>query len=312
MKISKLSFIFCCIVSVAAVASSQEKDVLPDVPDGAQAVSLLGAPLFPIEPNEKVLSNLEKAREEFESDPDNADKIIWYGRRIAYTGDYREAILVLTGGIEKFPDDARFYRHRGHRYISIRELDRAIWDLEEAARLIRGKEDKIEPDGIPNAKNIPLSSLHRNIWYHLGLAYYLKNDMENALRIYRKGIAASTYDDNIVSTTHWLYMTLRRLGRTDEAQKALDEVHVDMDIIENMAYHKLCLFYKGELTLESLANPELSNIENDAVAYGIGNWFLVNDQRDKAKAVYEKVLRNKGWSSFGYVASEADFVREFN
>ncbi len=102
MKISKLSFIFCCIVSVAVVASSQEKDVLPDVPDGAQAVSLLGAPLFSSEPNEKVLSNLEKAREEFESDPDNADKIIWYGRRIAYTGDYREAILVFTGGIESF------------------------------------------------------------------------------------------------------------------------------------------------------------------------------------------------------------------
>ena len=62
------------------------------------------------------------------------------------------------------------YRHRGHRYVSIREFDRAIADLEYAATLIEGTEDEIEPDGMPNAMNIPVSSLHSNIWYHLGLA----------------------------------------------------------------------------------------------------------------------------------------------
>lgn len=33
---------------------------------------------------------------------------------------------------------------------------------------------EFEPDGIPNALNPPLTLPHRNIWYHLGLAYYLK------------------------------------------------------------------------------------------------------------------------------------------
>ena len=37
--------------------------------------------------------------------------------------------------------------------------------------MIAGKEDSIEPDGMPNPQNIPVSSLHTNIWYHLGLAY---------------------------------------------------------------------------------------------------------------------------------------------
>ncbi len=64
----------------------------------------------------------------------------------------------------------------------IREFDRAIQDFEKAATLIEGTEDKIEPDGLPNAQNIPVSTLHTNIWYHLGLAYYLQHDLENALR----------------------------------------------------------------------------------------------------------------------------------
>ena len=50
----------------------------------------------------------------------DVDNIIWYGRRTAYLGDYREAIRIFSEGIEKHSKDARMYRHRGHRYISIR------------------------------------------------------------------------------------------------------------------------------------------------------------------------------------------------
>jgi tetratricopeptide (TPR) repeat protein len=304
-------FVSYLMVLVMSANASENQDLLPDIPEGAQAVSLLGDPLYPSPPSEKLKSNLEQATKKFESDPNDADNIVWYGRRTAYTGDYREAIRIYTKGIEQFPDDARFYRHRGHRYISIREFDRAILDFEQAATLIRGKKDRIEPDGIPNARNIPLTSLHRNIWYHLGLAFYLENDLENALTIFRKGADASANDDSTVSTAHWLYMILRRLGREDDAKELLQPIHPDMDIIDNMAYHQLCLFYKGELPLESLTNPQFDNISNDAVAYGIGNWFLYNDDRDKAKSVYEKILKNKSWASFGYIAAEADFVREF-
>ena len=80
-----------------------------------------------------LVQQLDTARAEYEANPDDADNIIWYGRRRAYTGDYRGAIEVFSEGIEKFPDDARMYRHRGHRYITIREFDRAIADLEKAA-----------------------------------------------------------------------------------------------------------------------------------------------------------------------------------
>jgi tetratricopeptide (TPR) repeat protein len=140
---------------------------LPDVPEGAQAITLSGKPLYPTTPDQETLEQLADARKNYEANPDDADNIIWYGRRTAYAGDFRGAIEIYSEGIEKFPDDDRMYRHRGHRYISIREFDRAIADLEQAAKLIGGRQNEIEPDGQPNAQNIPVSSRHGNIWYHL-------------------------------------------------------------------------------------------------------------------------------------------------
>ena len=276
-----------------------------------QAVSKMGKNLYSAEPSESALEKFEEAKANFEQEPDNPDALIWYGRRTAYLGKYREAIEIYSNGIEKFPEDARLYRHRGHRYISVREFDRAIEDFEKAAALIEGTEDKIEPDGMPNAQNIPVSSLHTNIWYHLGLSYYLQNDLENALRVYREGIKTSPNDDNIVSTTHWLYMTLRLLGQEDEAKEALIPILPEMDVIENTVYHKLCLFYKGVLPLEELTDPGFSTVMNDAMAYGIGNWYFYNGENEKAKEVFQKILDGESWASFGYIAAESDFARNF-
>ena len=282
--------------------------VLPDVPEGAQAVSVLtGEPLVAPEPAEAVLERLETARSDYEADPDKADNIIWYGRRTAYAGDYRGAIEIYSEGIEKFPDDARMYRHRGHRYISIREFDRAIADLEKASQLIEGTENEIEPDGLPNALNIPVSSLHGNIWYHLGLAYYLKHDWDNAYRAYKAGFDAGRNDDNRVSTTHWLYSILRRKGDPDAA-RVLDAITPDMNIIENFSYHNLCLFYKGEMTLEELIGDSDSSPAGDAVMYGAANWHYYNGETDKAEEMFREIVAGPGWSSFGYIAAEVDLA----
>jgi hypothetical protein len=90
------------------------------------------------------------------------------GRRTAYLGRFTDAIAIFSSGLAKYRGDARLYRHRGHRYLTIRHFDRAIGDLLYAVQLTRGKPDQVEPDGQPNAKNIPTSTLQSNIWYHLG------------------------------------------------------------------------------------------------------------------------------------------------
>ena len=206
-----------------------QSHLLPEVPEGAQAVSLFGKPLSMPAPSERVLENLAEAKANYDANPNDADNIIWYGRRVAYTGDFRRAILIFSEGIRKHPTDARMYRHRGHRYITIRKFDRAIEDYEIAVSLINGEEDKIEPDGAPNPAGIPVTSTHSNIYYHLGLAYYLKHDFENSLRVYRMGRDLDLNDDNTASTTHWIYMNLRRLGRDEEANAALSRITADMD-----------------------------------------------------------------------------------
>ena len=161
------------------------------------------------------------------------DGIIWVGRRTAYLGNYKEAITIFSDGIENYPKDPRFYRHRGHRYISIRCFDDAIRDFKKAAKLIKGKPDVVEPDGLPNARNIPTSTLQSNIWYHLGLAYYLKGDFKNAAKAYKKGLLVSKNPDMLVAMTNWRYISVRRWRNQTEANKALEPVKDDLDIIEN-------------------------------------------------------------------------------
>src|SRR4029434_3393277 len=125
-------------------------------------------------------------------------------------------------------------------------------DFKKAAKLIKGKPDEIEPDGLPNARNIPTSTLHSNIWYHLGLARYLKGDFGGALSAYREAEKVSKNPDMLVATTHWLYMTLRRLGKMTEAEKAIAGIKDDLYIIESTDYYKLVKLYQGKLKAEDL------------------------------------------------------------
>ena len=151
-----------------------------------------------------------------------------------------------------YPDNPWLYRHRGHRYLSVREVDLAIADLERATRLVAGKPDQVEPDGQPNAQNTPIGTLHSNIAYHLGLAYYLKGDYARAAEVYRKELADARNDDRRVSTAHWLYMCLRRMNRNAEAAEMLKPFSAPMNVIENAAYHRLMLMYTGAMPVDSV------------------------------------------------------------
>lgn len=258
-------------------------------------------------------ANLAIAREAYSKNPTIAEELIWYGRRMAYIGEYREAIKIFTEGVSKFPNDARMYRHRGHRYITLRCFDDAIRDFEAAAKLIKGKADEIEPDGMPNARNIPTSTLQSNIWYHLGLAYYLKGDFKKAEHAYAESQKVSKNNDMRVATVYWRYMALRRLGKPKEAKQLLDTLPKDLEVIENEDYLKLIKLNRGDERPENL----LSTIKGDAktlgsasLGYGIGNYFLYNGDRDKAIEIFRKIVAGDQWSSFGYIAAEVELARQ--
>jgi tetratricopeptide (TPR) repeat protein len=267
------------------------------------------APAMTPEVQKKREDELAQARRDYEANPNSADAIIWLGRRTAYLGRYQEAIEIFTEGIRKHPKDARMYRHRGHRFITVRRFTDAVNDLEYAAKLVRGKPDEIEPDGQPNARNTPIGSLHTNIDYHLGLAYYLSGENEKALTAYQRCMTLSNNPDRVVSTSYWLYLTLRRLGRRAEAEKVLDPISTSMDIIENTAYHKLLLMFNGDIAPEELLRQDLNTTDGATILYGVGEWYAVNGEPERARPIFQQVVSGNQWSSFGYIAAEVELKR---
>ena len=172
-----------------------------------EATSVFGTELFapPLDPAERAKreANLAAAQSTFDEDPEDVDAIIWLGRRTAYLGRYQEAIEIYTRGLQLHPDEPRLLRHRGHRYITVRHCPPAIQDLARAAELVRGLPDEVEPDGIPNAQNTPTSTLHSNIWYHLGLARYLLFKYDEAAAAYAECMKVSRNPDMLCATSHW-------------------------------------------------------------------------------------------------------------
>lgn len=300
-----IATIFATLVPIAAAQSA---------PDAKRPSDFANRPAPPVsaEATRAMETELAEARARYEANPNEPDAIIWFGRRLAYPGRFREAIEVYTKGIEKFPHDARFYRHRGHRYITLRRFARAIADLKKAAALTKGKPDEVEPDGQPNARNIPTGTLQFNIWYHLGLAYYLTGANQQALRSYRECLKVSNNPDALVATSHWLYMTLRRLNRDREAAGVLTPIHTGLDIIENDGYYRLLLMYKGLLSADTLRAEALkqgSSAGAHSILYGVGNWHSYNGRPREASKAFQQILTGDQWTSFGYIAAEVDSQR---
>lgn len=271
------------------------------------------APVLGAETREIHQEKLEEAEAVHLEKPNNPDSIIWLGRRTAYLGYYKNAVRQFSSGMVLFPNDARLYRHRGHRYITLRCFDDAIKDFVKAATLVKGKPDEIEPDGIPNAKNIPTSTLQSNIWYHLGLAYYLKGDYKSAGNAYQEAQKVSTNNDMRVATTYWHYITLLRYGNVKDAKKLLKPFAGEIELIENTDYLKLIKLYRYEAKIEDLLSTIGDNAEtlgSASLGYGIGNYL--NRKRDKSEAIaiFRRIVAGNQWASFGYIAAETDLARQ--
>lgn len=278
-----------------------------------EATSLLGTPLHRPEmaPAAKAAaeSGLAKAREDFSKAPDSADAAIWLGRRAAAAGFVREAVEAYTRGIARFPADARFYRHRGHRYVTLREFDKAIADLTKATELIAGKKDEPEPSTADPAV-MSSETLHYAIYYHLGLAHYLKGDFANAAKVFRQCVAvAKGSDDQTAGSSDWLYMSLRRLDRPAEAAAVLETISPTMAVRDSRQYFDRLLMYKGVYEPEDLLRAGGDAVSSATYAYAVANWYLYNGRRDEALALMRRIVKGGNWMPFGFIAAEADLAR---
>lgn len=296
-------------------ANSSEVQAAGQAPP-IEATSLLGEsltrPEITGEARTTYEANLDAAMAQRDATPDDADAWIWVGRRLAYLGRYGEAIEAFSEGADRWNDDPRFLRHRGHRFITVRRLTDAQADLEAAQIMIdlSRMPDEVEPDGLPNARGIPVSTLHSNVRYHLALARYLMGDFEGAEVQWALDVEAAVNPDMVVASSYWLWLTRMRLDRPEEAQQVLEGIESDMDIIENTAYHRLLLLFRGDLTEEDLIGTGADALQNTTTAYGVGAWHLVNGRTDQAFEIFRTIVGSDGpWGAFGYIAAEAELAR---
>ncbi len=313
---NRILYLLACAAFVACNSPKQEKTEVSTSDSTLNLVysldgKILPYPMFSAAQQAKLDSNLAVANKNFESESSEMN-YIWLGRRLAYLSRYDEAIAIFKEGIAKYPNSYKLYRHLGHRYISTRQFDSAVEVLAKAAELLPEGKLELEPDGIPNALNQPLSTTQFNIWYHLGLAHYLLGDYEKAKIAYAQCLAVSDNDDLLVATYDWLYMTYKRLGENDKALAILNQVTDNMQIIENDSYYKRLLMYNGKLAPEELLTVNTTSGDYElslaTQGYGVGNYFLMKGDTTKAKQIFTDILKANYWSAFGYIAAEADMA----
>ena len=141
-----------------------------------------------------------KANADFVKDPDNADNIDLGGPppRLSRPLPRRHRRL-LARDRRSSPTTSASCATAATATSRVRELDKAIADLDKADELIR--EQSVTDGPSPTARRAagrrPPSTLHFNVYYHLGLAYYLKGDFAKALTAYRECMKYSTdsHDD---------------------------------------------------------------------------------------------------------------------
>ena len=251
-------------------------------------------------------TKLAEAKAKFKKDP-SADNLIWLGRREAYLGNYEDAIEIYSKGIMKYPKDARFYRHRGHRYISSRCFDLAIKDFKKAVGLTRYQPNEVEPDGLPNALDIPTSTLQGNIYYHLGLTYYIQGKYHKARYAFEKCLKLAGNPDSYVAAANWLYVIFQHLSQDRHADKLLSTIQDDMNLIENHSYHTILKIYQGKVDPIELKKEIMTgqSLNNTTLAFGLGNYYSLKGYETKAQQLFKLITEGNQWSAFGYIAAEA-------
>jgi tetratricopeptide (TPR) repeat protein len=286
----------CLVLLVACGASSKTSTTLPA---NVEAVALDGKHLARPALTDEQRMPREGALAEARALTDEVDRAIWVGRRLGYLHRYREAIDVFTDAIAKHPNEPRLYRFRGHRYITTRQLKRAIDDLSRATKLVEGTPDAIEPDGMPNEANIPTSTLHGNIAYHLALAYHLLGDFEHARLHFKRSFEIATTDDMRIAAAYWLLVS--------GDPNAISSLPETVSLLENHAYWALIQLFRDKLTVDEV---RAQNHDAATIGYGIA-MYLLQRAKDRKAAIAElrRVSEGDSWPSFGFIASEAALLR---
>jgi tetratricopeptide (TPR) repeat protein len=296
-----------CSQESGEVAERQQAQVADDRP--IEGRSFAGQPLYrnPVAPDRVAV--LESQIAAFESkDELSEDEYIQLGRLYTAANRFRDTIDVYTRGLEDHPDSFKLRRHRGHRYINVRELDKAIVDLERALALIGDEHNDVLEY---NAGGDATATYEHWVHYHIGLYHYLNGNWKEAAEAYRKCVDTATTNSVLVGATDWLYNAYQKGGMPEEAEAAIATIPVNFDTNQEHPYFKRVMVYKGQWKPEVLMDinkpAEDWNATDITVGYGVANWLRFRGDPDAAESIHRKILQTPYWNAWAYVVTDKEY-----
>lgn len=295
-----------------------------------QGNDLFGRPMYTVGSNpvnvgdtDTLLRAVAEARAAYEADP-SIDNTTWYGRLLAYQGLHREAIAVYSAGLKRHPRSAKLLRHRAHRYFNLREFDKSIEDGLRAAELYRGKpleRERLGPDYFPGTPDV----VQFYLYYHLGHAYFAKNDYAAAADWFGKArqVGLGTEDPpGYTAGVYWQYLSLARDHRYDDARALLDGYTLTLhDLRDNIEAN---YYFDGIQLFKGLRDPATYHSAEDSgkafstadgmsagTAYSLANYWLIRGELGRAKEALRIAAGVQTWSYFARVQAEADWLALF-
>jgi tetratricopeptide (TPR) repeat protein len=221
------------------------------------------------------------------ADPRNVELLIALGVAQSGARQFREAIRTFSRGIAIAPSNATLYRWRGHRYLSVREFDRAAADL---------------------ARGLALDSTNYGVLYHLGVLRYVRGDFAGAANAFARAQPLAPDAGELAGATDWRWMSLARAGRRAAADSML-QTRPD-SLPTTIAYRQRLRLYRGEIGPDAVLTPaDTSDVAVATLSYGVGNWYLVRGDTAQARRWFTRAVASGGWPAFGFMAAEADLRR---
>jgi tetratricopeptide (TPR) repeat protein len=282
-----MAFFFLAVSGLTANLSSQ-----PAVHGALELTSGLGRELYAL-PDDKSVADAHRS---LAADPSNVSLVLQLAHAQAARRQYREAVATASAGLAFAPNNADLYLERGHRELGLREFRPAMKDLEQAAQLAPQMLDA---------------------HYHLGLTHYFLREFDAAAASFDQARSLAKNDDSLIDCSNWLYVSLRRAGKEQQAEQVLARITPEVKNTEPHLYFYLRLlqFYQGKLTAQAVLPPPPAGpadlegeLSFNTVTYGVGNWHVYHHQRSEAMGLFGNAVKGEAWNSWGFIGSELELL----
>ena len=285
----KYVLIIFLVATIISCQSRQEQGPKPEV------ISLLGNPLYAEAVNDSLILEMDKM---IADDPTDINPYLEKGAILESKRQYSDALLVYKYALKVFPDQPELLKRRGQRYITIRNNELALKNLDKA---IASHDFQVD-SSLTYTEN-----LNWSIWYYKGLAHYLKGDFQDALDGFEESYKFQSDMVSEMASLNWIYNSLIRMDSMEVAKARIAAVEEDTF---SGNYYQSILFNKGSKTdLEVLDWTSADDFAKCTIGYSIANRYLSEGKKAEAMELFQKIIATEAWQANGFIAAETDLSR---